>query len=66
MKYRITEKVLKADYHWLDEDLPVGLIVYGWNGPTYGCVSSKGIAVTLYEDKNPFLEVPKTHLAVVT
>ena len=43
---------------WLDEDLPKGTVVWSYDDHTYGCVSSKGVAVTAKAAETPFFEVP--------
>jgi len=39
-----------------------GEIVYEYTGPTYGCVSPLGLAVTKEPGQIPFFEVPLAHL----
>ena len=55
----VTRIVTRDECPWLDADLFSGVLVYAFKGPTYGCVSPKGIAVTctLYTGE-PFFEVP--------
>lgn len=58
-KYRVTRDVTYNECSWLDRDYHVGEILYEYDGYTYGCISSSGIALT--EDSNggePFFEFP--------
>jgi len=56
---------VKDECPWLyGHDIVVGDIVYEFRGPTYGCIGS-GIAISLYPDKGPFLEMPKYALCEI-
>ena len=50
-----------------NEDVPaIGAIVYKFYGPTYGCITPQGVAVTLNENGDgPFFEVPYNCVAIV-
>jgi len=58
-EYEITRDVTKSECHWLDKDWPAGSRVFRYTGPTYGCVSPRGIAVSEKPDETPFFEVPR-------
>jgi len=47
---------------WLDSDLPKGTLVHEYDGCTYGCISYRGVAVTLIKDETPFFEIPNDAL----
>lgn len=61
-KFRVSRNVSREECHWLDEDVPEGTTVYLYSGPTYGCVSGAGMAVSLEQDQTPFFELPRTAL----
>lgn len=42
--------------------LKQGETVYLYHGCTYGCITSRGAAVTFVEDETPFFEVPEDAL----
>lgn len=54
----LTRDVTISECPWLDQDLPKGTQVWTYDGHTYGCVSSKGRAVTAKAAETPFFEVP--------
>jgi hypothetical protein len=51
--------VTQKECPWLDADLPKGTQVWIYDGPTYGVVTSNGIAVTAKVDETPFFEIPQ-------
>jgi hypothetical protein len=51
-----TTRVVSED--WLTEDIPKGTVLYEFTGVTYGCISPDGIACSVYEGENPFMEIP--------
>lgn len=55
----LTRTVTTNECHWLDKDLKEGLIVFRYEGCTYGCVTPNGVPVTLERDTYPFVEIPK-------
>lgn len=56
---RLTRPVTTEECPWLPGDLPQGLQVRRYFGPTYGCVAPSGVAVLLPEvPDDPFFEVP--------
>jgi hypothetical protein len=55
---RLIRPVRVRECPWLEEDLPVGKVVYVYWGPVYGCIGESGIAVTEEPNKLPFFEVP--------
>lgn len=55
-RFRLTRTITKAEYHWLDDDVPADTIVYSFHGPTYGACN-EGVPVTLEKGKGPFFEV---------
>lgn len=58
MKFKVIRDVTTDECHWLKEDVKEGSIVYVYDGHTYGCVSSAGIACTMNEGETPFFELP--------
>jgi len=40
-------------------------LVYEYTGPTYGCITPLGLAVTKEPGQTPFFEVPLSHLVAV-
>ena len=58
-KIKIKRDVTKKECPWLDKDIPKGTEVFVYNGPTYGCVSSNGIAVTQHDGVDSFFEIPR-------
>lgn len=58
MAYIVTRDITKKECPWLDEDVPSGTVVYAYRKYTYGCISSEGIAVHLY-NQTEFFELPK-------
>jgi hypothetical protein len=59
MKYTLNRDVTKAECPWLDAELKKGASVYRYDGCTYACISGNGVAVTLFEDRLPFFEIPR-------
>ena len=56
---RLTRDVSVRECRWLDRDLRRGTRFRVYRGPTYGCISPTGLAVTfLGEDDGPFIELP--------
>lgn len=66
MEYELTREVTRAECHWLDHDLAEGIRVFRYYGPTYGCVSGAGLAVSEKPDDPPFFEVPRNALRPVS
>lgn len=66
MKKIITRDISKEEYHWLDNDIKKGTIVYEFKGVTYGCISDNGIPVSLEKDTTPFFEVPLNAVADIS
>jgi hypothetical protein len=64
MKYRLIRPVVREECHWLDDDLNAGEIVERYSGPTYGCITPRGIACC-WGGKLPFFELPKDALEEV-
>jgi hypothetical protein len=58
VKMTLRRTVTRDECPWLDEDLPQGTEVFTFHGPTYGCISPDGRAVSAVEDETPFFEVP--------
>lgn len=56
--FEVTRDVTKDECFWLEKTIKQGTLVYKYNGYTYGCISYSGIAVTLKENKLPFIEIP--------
>lgn len=54
--------VTKEECQWLDDTIKKGTEVFEYTKCTYGCVSPQGVAVTLEEGKEPFIELPKEAL----
>ena len=59
---KLIRAVTRQECPWLDADLPEGTEVHKYTGYTYGCISGKGVAISL-EENGPFLEVPRTALS---
>ena len=55
----LTRDVTINECPWLDYDLPEGTQLWSYDGHTYGCVSSKGLAVTAKAAETPFFEIPQ-------
>lgn len=60
MKGKIDRLLTKKECPWLnlDSSIKKNTIVYKYYGPTYGCITPSGIAVTLIENEGPFFEIP--------
>ena len=58
MELWLRRAVTREECNWLERDLAVGERVFAYRGATYGCISHKGMAVTLQKDKTPFFELP--------
>ena len=56
---RLIRAVTEKECPWLSKNLPQGKKVYEYSGYTYGCISSRGVAVSDKPDTTPFYEVPK-------
>jgi hypothetical protein len=54
----ITRDLKPKDYYWLSEIIPTGTVVDEFMGCTYGCISSKGVAIIL-PGVDYFIEVPR-------
>jgi len=50
--------VSRSECRWLKRDFLKGETVYEYTGPTYGCISRKGVACSEVEGKTPFFELP--------
>lgn len=61
---QLTRDVSVRECGWLDKDLRCGTRFRVYRGPTYGCISSTGIAVTFIgdDDDGPFFELPRDAL----
>lgn len=57
-KYLVTRDVEPSECNWLKETVKKNTILYKYQGPTYGCISWSGVAVTAEQDKTPFFEMP--------
>lgn len=55
----LQRRVTTTECPWLKEDLPLGTVVYFYDGETYGCLSSSGVPVTL-KGETTFVEVPRS------
>lgn len=60
--FRVIRDVTQKECHWLHRDIKKGEEVYGYTGPTYGCVSYLGIAVSAQPDRTLFFELPADSL----
>ena len=49
---------------WLDRVYTKGETLWIFNGPTYGCITSHGIAVSEKPGQNPFFELPRDAVAM--
>lgn len=63
MKMFLTRNVTKLECPWLDQDMAKGTSVWTYEGPTYGCVSGNGRAVSAVMGENPFFEIPRDALS---
>lgn len=63
MKLFLTRLVAKIECPWLDRDMLKGESVWSYEGPTYGCVSGNGRAVSMVMGENPFFELPRDALS---
>jgi len=65
--YRITRRLTVEDCRWFDpnEVFEVGDIVFGYHGPTYGCISPSGTAVSRIKGITPFIEIPHDALELI-
>lgn len=59
LKVKIIKSMTIKEFPWLENDLKIDEEFFIFKGPTYGCISKKGIAVSKDLNKNPFFEVPK-------
>ena len=64
-KYILIKDVLGKDYSWVPRDFLKGEIVYHFRGPTYGCISPHGIAITIKPGEGPFFELPRDSLDII-
>ncbi len=58
-KIKLTRTLTVAEFPWLQNDLLEGTELFVFTGPTYGCISKNGIAVSLEYNQTPYFEVPK-------
>lgn len=58
VKFSLNRTVPVSECPWLDADLPKGLVVYRFDGHTYGCIGPTGLAVSNEPNHGPFFEVP--------
>jgi hypothetical protein len=56
--YKLIRDVTKKECDWLDRTFKKGEVVYEYRGCVYGCISYKGNAFTLEQDRTPFFELP--------
>lgn len=61
----VNRNVTRAECPWLKDDVSAGTEVYEYLGPTYGCISPEGTAVTVVSGETPFFELPNTALQPV-
>ena len=54
----LTELLSKAQYPYLDNDLPEGTLVFEFIGETFGCISPAGLACSTEPNSYPFTEIP--------
>jgi len=59
----LTRDVNQTECDWLERDFKKGETVYKYTGYTYGCISRKGVAVSLVKDKDPFFELPNDSIS---
>ncbi len=59
IKVKLLTPIEAKDYPWLHRDLFEGEEFYVYIGPTYGCISKNGIALSEKLDVTPYFEVPK-------
>jgi hypothetical protein len=62
MKLILNRGVLRAECHWLDDNMAEGTIVHPYVGHTYGCVGEGFAAVSMVLNETPFITVPKDAL----
>ncbi len=58
----VWRKLSRRECPWLERDCHPVEVFYLYEGPTHGCVSSFGLAVTEVYGETPFLEIPKNAL----
>jgi hypothetical protein len=58
VKLKLSRTVTKSECEWLDKDFQEDEEVFQYHGYTYGCISGKGVACTLENNKTPFFELP--------
>ena len=61
MKVTLKRDITTAE-SGLDRDFKKGEELFTYSGPTYGCISEGGTAVTLVEDETPFFQLPHAAL----
>lgn len=64
--YKLIRDISKGECSWLDQDLLKGTVVYEYDGHTYGCIGTYGIACTLVPYENPFIEIPLNALEIIS
>jgi hypothetical protein len=62
----ITRDLSSDECPWLMAPLKAGDIVWTYYGPTYGCMSPNGTAMSKELDKTPAFEVPNDAWEVAT
>lgn len=61
-KLKIIRDVTIKECCWLENNILKDTIVYIYDGYTYGCITSNGIAVTINYNEHPFFEIPRDAL----
>jgi len=61
MKYILIRDITPFECGWLEETVSKDRVVERYNGATYGCISSEGMACC-YHQSGPFFELPKSAL----
>ena len=44
--------------HWLHKPVKKGEILYGYSGPTYGCIGAGSVVTRDQQGNTPFFELP--------
>ncbi len=55
---RLNRTLTLKECEWLDGPLREDTVVYEYPGPTDGCITTPGIAITLEPSRLPFMQVP--------
>lgn len=62
MEYKTTRDITTKECSWLNDTILKDTTVFSYQGCTYGCLSSNGVAVSFDDGEEPFFELPEDSL----